>query len=53
MEALLKAIVEKTGLPEAAAKTVIDMTFDYLSKKLRGPIGREQSASPPEERPAV
>lgn len=41
MDELVKAVVEKTGLPEATAKTVVDLVFDYLAKKLRGPIGSQ------------
>ena len=44
MDELVKLIVKKTGLPEATAKTVVELVISYLKKKLPGPIGGQIDA---------
>jgi hypothetical protein len=39
MNELVSLIVKKTGIPEATAKTVVNVVIDYLKKKLPAPIG--------------
>ena len=41
---LVKLVVQKTGLPEATAKTVVEMVVDYLKKKLPEPVGGQIDA---------
>jgi len=44
MDELVKLVVQKTGLPEATAKTVVEMVVDYLKKKLPAPVGGQIDA---------
>ena len=39
MDELIKLIVEKTGIPEATAKQVVDVVLEFLKDKLPGSIG--------------
>ena len=38
MDELVKLIVDKTGIPEATAKQVVEVVFDFLKEKLPDPI---------------
>jgi len=38
MDALVKLIVERTGLPESMAKEVVSVVLDYLKEQLPDPI---------------
>jgi len=38
MDELVDLIVEKTGIPEATAKQVVDVVMDFLKEKLPAPI---------------
>ena len=44
MDELVKLVVDKTGIPEATAKTVVQMVIDYLKKKLPAPISGQIDA---------
>jgi len=39
MDELVNLIVEKTGIPEATARQVVDVVIDFLKEKLPDPIG--------------
>lgn len=41
MDELIKLVVQKTGLPEATAKTAVETVIGYLKKKLPGPVGSQ------------
>ncbi len=38
MNELVNLVVKKTGIPDATARTIINMVVDYLKKKLPAPI---------------
>ena len=38
MDELVNLIVEKTGIPEATAKQVVEVVLDFLKEKLPDPI---------------
>ena len=38
MEELVNLIVEKTGIPEATARQVVDVVIEFLKEKLPDPI---------------
>jgi hypothetical protein len=44
VDELVKLVVQKTGLPEATARTVVGMVIDYLKKKLPAPVGGQIDA---------
>ena len=39
MDELVNLIVEKTGIPEATARQVVDVVVEFLKEKLPDPIG--------------
>ena len=39
MDELVNLIVEKTGIPEATARQVVDVVVEFLKEKLHDPIG--------------
>ena len=39
MDELVNLIVEKTGIPEATARQVVDVVIEFLKEKLPDPIG--------------
>jgi hypothetical protein len=44
MDELVKLVVQKTGLPEATARTAVQTVIDYLKKKLPAPVGGQIDA---------
>jgi len=44
MDELVKLVVQKTGLPEATARTAVETVVGYLKKKLPGPVGGQIDA---------
>lgn len=44
MDELVKLVVQKTGLPEATAKTAVETVIGYLKKKLPAPIAGQIDA---------
>ncbi|MEA3310341.1 MAG: DUF2267 domain-containing protein [Chloroflexota bacterium] len=38
MEELIKLVMKKTGLPEAAAKNAVETVVNYLKEKLPAPL---------------
>lgn len=44
MDELVRLVVQKTGLPEATARTAVQTVIDYLKKKLPGPVGGQIDA---------
>lgn len=41
MDELIKAVSEKTGLPEAQAKQATEAVLEFLKERLPGPIGNQ------------
>jgi hypothetical protein len=41
MDELVKLVSQKTGLPEATAKTAVETVLGYLKKKLPAPIASQ------------
>lgn len=41
MNELVNLIVKKTGIPAAAAQTVVKLVIDYIKKKLPAPVGAQ------------
>jgi hypothetical protein len=41
MDELVKLIVKKTGIPDATARTVVNLVVDYLKKKLPAPVATQ------------
>jgi len=39
MNELVGIIVKKTGIPEATARTIVNLVIDFLKKKLPAPVG--------------
>ncbi len=44
MDELIKLVIQKTGLPEAKAKTAIETVINYLKKELPAPVGSQIDA---------
>jgi len=41
MDEVIKLVVEKTGIPEATAKTAVETVLGFLKDKLPEPIGSQ------------
>ena len=41
MDELVKLVVQKTGLPEATAKTAVETVIGFLKTKLPAPLGSQ------------
>ncbi len=44
MDELVKLVAQKTGMPEATAKTAVDTVIGYLKQKLPAPIAGQIDA---------
>ncbi len=44
MDELIKMVVQKAGISDAAAKTAVTTVIDYLKQKLPGPVGSQIDA---------
>ncbi len=44
MDERVKWVAQKTGMPEATAKTAVDTVIDYLKQKLPAPIAGQIDA---------
>lgn len=44
MDELVKLVAQKTGMPEATAKTAVDTVIGYLKQKLPAPVAGQIDA---------
>jgi predicted Ser/Thr protein kinase len=44
MNELVSLIVKKTGIPDATARTIVNLVVDYLKKKLPAPVAGQIDA---------